>query len=148
MKLEYKVTNNKYKTINQVLVNEFNISTRLLNKLIRNKKIYKNNILVDTREAIKINDLILIDFNHEEDNSNIIPTKMDLSILYEDEWLLILNKPANMAIHPSISHYESSLSNGIKYYFDNINLKKKSKNSKNNLIITISYKYIDPILLI
>ena len=49
MKLEYKVTNNKYKTINQVLVNEFNISTRLLNKLIRNKKIYKNNILADTR---------------------------------------------------------------------------------------------------
>lgn len=125
MKLEYKVTNNKYRTINQVLVNEFNISTRLLNKLIRHKRIYKNNILADTREAIKINDLILIDFNYEEDNSNIVPTKMDLSILYEDEWLLILNKPANMAIHPSISHYESSLSNGIKYYFDNINLKKK-----------------------
>ena len=125
MKLEYKVTTNKYKTINQILVNEFNISTRLLNKLIRNKRIYKNNILADTREFVKINDLISVDFNYAEDNSNIIPTKMDLSILYEDEWLLILNKPANIAIHPSVAHYESSLSNGIKYYFDNINLKKK-----------------------
>lgn len=125
MKLEYKVTTNNYKTINQILVNEFNISTRLLNKLIRNKRIYKNNILADTREFVKINDLISVDFNYAEDNSNIIPTKMDLSILYEDEWLLILNKPANIAIHPSVAHYESSLSNGIKYYFDNINLKKK-----------------------
>lgn len=50
---------------------------------------------------------------------------MDLNILYKDEWLLILNKPSGIAIHPSILHFDTSLSNGVKYYFDTINLKKK-----------------------
>ena len=50
---------------------------------------------------------------------------MDLNILYEDECYLVLYKAPNIAIHPSMLHYESSLSNGIKYYFDSINLHKK-----------------------
>ena len=50
---------------------------------------------------------------------------MDLDIIYEDEWLIIINKPAGIAIHPSLLHYTNSLSNGVRYYFDSINLKKK-----------------------
>ena len=46
-------------------------------------------------------------------------------IIYEDEWFLIVNKPAGVAIHPSILHYADSLSNGIKFYFDSIGLQKK-----------------------
>ena len=50
---------------------------------------------------------------------------MDLDILYEDKYLLILNKPSNIAIHPSLRHFDNSLSNGVKYYFDSISLKRK-----------------------
>ena len=50
---------------------------------------------------------------------------MDLKIIYEDEALLIIDKPAGIPVHPSILHYTNSLSNGVKYYFDSINLKKK-----------------------
>ena len=50
-----------------------------------------------------------------------IPT----DIIYEDEALLILDKPAGIAVHPSISHYTDSLANGVKYYFDTIGLKRK-----------------------
>ena len=50
---------------------------------------------------------------------------MDLNIVYEDEAMLIIDKPANIAVHPSILHYDNSLSNGVKYYFDEIGLKKK-----------------------
>ena len=125
MELKYTVKNENYKTVNQVLTNELKISTRLLAKLIRFKKIYLNGVLVDTRNNVKIGDLITVDFNYDEDNSNIVPKKMDLNIVYEDEWLLIVNKPSGLAVHPSILHYEDSLSNGIRYYFDSINLKKK-----------------------
>lgn len=65
----------------------------------------------------------LIDF--EEDNSNIVPTKMDLQIIYEDDAYIVINKPSNLPVHPSMLHYENSLSNGLKYYFDKIGLKKK-----------------------
>ncbi len=50
---------------------------------------------------------------------------MELNILFEDDYLLILNKPAGFPIHPSINHYEDSISNGVRYYFDSIGLKKK-----------------------
>lgn len=126
MELKYYVDkNNKYKNINEILSLEFNLSSKLQSKLIRNEKIYKNNNVVDTRNDISIGDTILVDLNMEEDNSNIVPTKMQLNIIYEDDWFLVLDKPSGIAVHPSYLHYDTSLSNGVKYYFDLIGLKKK-----------------------
>ena len=82
-------------------------------------------MFTDTRTPVKIGDNIVINLNYDEENSNIIPKKIDLEIVYEDEWLLVVNKPAGIAIHPSILHFDNSLSNGIRYYFDKINLNKK-----------------------
>lgn len=50
---------------------------------------------------------------------------MSLSILYEDEAFLVINKPAGIPVHPSLHYYENSLSNGIQYYFHEIGLQKK-----------------------
>lgn len=124
MKLQYTVNRN-YDNIKQVLKEEFNISDRLLLKLKTNQKIYKNGNIVSVHEIVNLNDKIEVFLDFNEDNSNIVPTKMDLDILYEDEWLLILNKPHGVPIHPSRMHYEDSLSNGVSYYFDKINLNKK-----------------------
>ena len=121
MDLNYIVKNEI--NIRQVLREHFGISNRLLLKLKQNKKIYlnnSNNIYLDMN--IKENDLIKIILDFEEDNSNIVPVKMDLNILYEDDSLLIIDKPPHMPVHPSLNHYENSLSNGVKYYFDSINL--------------------------
>ncbi len=113
------------KTINQIINEQFHLSNRLFSKLINSKKIFLNNKIVDTRTLANIDDKITVDLNYDEDNSNIVPKKINLNILYEDEGLLILDKPAGIAVHPSILHYEDSLSNGVRYYFDSINLKKK-----------------------
>lgn len=128
MEIKYQITmqdKNNYENINSILKNELQISNRLLTKLIKKSSIMLNGSICDTRNSFKVNDILTINFNYSEDNSNIVPTKMDLDIIYEDEWLLIVNKPAGIAIHPSILHYNDSLSNGIKYYFDSINLNKK-----------------------
>ena len=50
---------------------------------------------------------------------------MTLNIIYEDDYLLILNKPAGIAIHPSALHFYDTLSNGVKYYFDIMGIHKK-----------------------
>lgn len=125
MKLEYKVQSNTYETINQILKNEFGLSSRLLPKLIKNQKVFLNNKITDTRNKIEINDTVTVLLDLEEDNSNIKPTKMNLNIAYEDETVLVINKPAGIAVHPSMEHFSNSLSNGVKYYFDKIGLKKK-----------------------
>lgn len=111
--------------INQILSEKFDFSTRLKNKLIKNKCILRNGIFEDTRTVVNIGDEITIVLDYPEDNSNIIPTKMDLDIVFEDEHLLAMNKPAGIAVHPSILHFDNSLSNGVRYYFDSINLHKK-----------------------
>ncbi len=128
MEITYCLTindKNKYEQIDSILKNELNFSNRLLAKLIEEKCIFLNDCICDTRNSFDVNAILTIDFNYPEDNTNIVATKMNLDIIYEDEWLLIINKPAGIAIHPSILHYSDSLSNGVKFYFDSINLQKK-----------------------
>ncbi len=124
MILSYKVEKENL-TINTILKQNLGISSRLFSKLINNKLVKLNNQPCDTRNFVHINDIVTIDFNYPEDNSNIIPTKMNLNIIYEDESFIIINKPAGIAVHPSFSHFDNTLSNGLKFYFNQINLPKK-----------------------
>ena len=124
MEINYTVKNDK-QTINQILQSELKISSRLLFKLIKMHRILLNNEPCDTRNCVFSGDILTIDFNYEEDNSNIVPTKLNLNIVFEDDWILVVNKPAGIAIHPSVLHYSDSLCNGIRFYFDKIGLKKK-----------------------
>ena len=124
MEINYEIKNNT-QTINSILQNELKISSRLLYKLIKLNKIELNHKPCDTRKTGNLEDTITVNFDYEEDNSNIVPTKMDLNIVFEDDWLLVVNKPAGIAIHPSVLHYSDSLCNGIRFYFDKIGLKKK-----------------------
>lgn len=125
MFLEYIIINNKYIDVNQVLRQEFNISSRLLSKLIKNKKVLLNNCIIDTRSTVSLGDIITVLLDFEEESDNIVSTKMDLDIVFEDDAFLIINKPARIAIHPSIAHYNNSLSNGVKYYFESKNFYTK-----------------------
>ncbi len=126
MKLSYKIKpENEGKLLHQILTSNLNLSTRLLNKLLKNKKIELNKQITNTKHIVHSNDLLEIYFDLSEDNTNIVPTKMDFTILYEDDWFLVVEKPSGVPIHPSRLHYQDSLSNGIKYYFDQIGLPKK-----------------------
>lgn len=126
MKLEYIVDNlTKYENIKQVLKEELCISDRLIVKLKKSNQIYLNNTTCFINQKITVGDKILVDLDFEETSDNIVPVEMELDILYEDDVLLILNKPPFMPIHPSMDHFEDSLSNGVKYYFNSIGLKRK-----------------------
>lgn len=128
MEIKYYITKHDkstYENIHSILRNVLHISNRLLTKLIEKNCIFLNNSTCDTRNSFEENDILTVNFDYSEDNTNVVHTKMDLEIIYEDEWFLIVNKPAGVAIHPSILHYADSLSNGIKSYFDSIGLKKK-----------------------
>ena len=72
MQLKYIVKNNEL-NINQILQNEQNISSRLLYKLIKNERILLNRNICDTRNYANTGDVLIVDFDYEEDNSNIVP---------------------------------------------------------------------------
>ena len=125
MEITYTIEENN-KTIKQILKERLFISDRLLTFLKKNSLIlYNNDKITNLNILARLNSTVTVDLNFEEDNNNIVPIKMDLKIIYEDEALLIIDKPAGIPVHPSILHYTNSLSNGVKYYFDSINFKKK-----------------------
>lgn len=126
MKLSYRVKNNEnFDNVKEILKTKFEISDRLLLKLKKTNNIFLNGSSANIKSPINSNDIVEISLDYQEDNSNIVPTKMNLKIVFEDDCLLIINKPAGSPIHPSMLHYEDSISNGVRYYFDSIGLHKK-----------------------
>ena len=126
MNLKYCIQpNDNYFNIKELLKVKFQISDRLLIKLKKNKKILLNGSPTFVDYNLKPFDIVEIIIDFEEESENIVSLKMDLDIIYEDECYLVINKPAGLAVHPSILHYNNSLSNGVKYYFEQNDIKKK-----------------------
>ena len=123
MLLKYIVEDNK--NLRSILKDELNISSRLFNK-IKNKYVFVNGEHAIYYKDLKVNDVVEVDFGYDDDNYNNIVSNPDIKfeIVYEDDWLLIVNKSANLPVHPSLNHYDISLSNGIRAYFDKIGLNK------------------------
>ena len=154
MKLEYIVRNSdSNKEIKDILLSYFKISHRLLITLKRNNSIFLNNVPSFLNKTVKSGDTITVSFDYEEDNSNIVSKEIPLDIVFEDEWFLVVNKPSGIPVHPSISHYEDSLSSGIKFYFDKIGLKKKIRpvnridKNTSGLVVFAKNEYIQECLI-
>ena len=67
---------------------------------------------------LKTGDLLEITLEEEQPSENIIPVCLPLHIIYEDEDLMVIDKPANMPVHPSIGNYTNTLANGVAAYLD------------------------------
>ena len=126
MKLSYTIQEtDNFANVKEVLKVQFQLSDRLLLKLKKAQKIFVNGKAIPIWSTVTFKDYIEVHIDFYEDSLNIPATQMDLDIIYEDDAYLVINKPAGIPIHPSMNHYEDSLSNGVKYYFDSISLHKK-----------------------
>jgi len=94
-------------------------SRSLIAKMIDNELILVNNMLAKVSYKVKENDEIEIlrDLNIEQ---NIEPVKMNLDIIFEDEHLMVINKPSGLVVHPGSGNYDNTLVNGLLYYTKNL----------------------------
>lgn len=99
------------------------VSGRLFRKLYKDKKILVNGKF--QRKGLDLNNGDIVTLLMEDEEENILPEKMELDIIYEDDDLLILNKGPNIVVHPTKSHQSNTLSNGIAYYFKEKKINKK-----------------------
>jgi len=91
------------------------LSRSTIKKLILENKVLVNQNVVKASYNLKTQDLIEImdvDFSETE----IVPTKMDLDIVYEDDDVLVVNKPSGMVVHPAPGHYQDTLVNGLLWH--------------------------------
>lgn len=79
--------------------------------------ILKNGKPVYTSEKLAMGDVLTVILPEEASSEKILPVPMKLSIVYEDEDILVLDKPADMPIHPSVNNHENTLANGILWYY-------------------------------
>ena len=68
-------------------------------------------------QFLKEGDHLEIRIIESESSEQIVPAELPLDIIYEDEDLLIINKPADMPIHPSINNYDNTLANALMWYY-------------------------------
>lgn len=76
-----------------------------------------NGVWAYVNQKISSGDILTIKLLETESSEKIVPEKLDIDIVYEDEDILVVNKPWDMPIHPSQNHYNGTLANGIAYYF-------------------------------
>lgn len=81
------------------------------------KGILVNNEWAYVRTPLQAGDLLKITLTEDTPSQNIVPVAMPLSIVYEDEDILLLNKPADMPVHPSVNNYDNTLANGAAWYY-------------------------------
>ena len=154
MKLEYIVKNKDInKTIKDICISYFKISHRLLITLKKNECFFINDKKAFIYSTLNLNDKLTINLDYEEENANIVPINKPLNIIYEDDYILVVEKEANTPVHPSMDHFEDSLSNFVKYYFDSIGLKKKIRivnrldKDTSGLVIFAKCEYIQEALI-
>jgi 23S rRNA pseudouridine1911/1915/1917 synthase len=75
---------------------------------------------VKANYKIKPFDVITLIMAHPRKETEVLPEKMPLDIIYEDDHLLIVNKPAGMVAHPAHGNWTGTLVNGLVYYFNQL----------------------------
>lgn len=83
----------------------------------REETIYLNGRPVHMNETICQGDSIEVYIPEIEELTDVIPVDIPIEVVYEDEDIIVINKPANMPIHPSRMHQDNSLANALAYYY-------------------------------
>ena len=108
-------------TLKEVLLDKLNFSVRSLSKMKRYKTVKVNNQYIKPSDTVKKGDLIEVEII--EDMAEFQPQNLNLDILYDDFDIIMVNKPPFMVVHPTKSHFENTIANGVTDYI----IKQKEK---------------------
>lgn len=103
--------------LRDVLRKRIGISRRLMVKLkTSDEGLSVNGEKVWSNHKVSEGDVISIRMETES-SETILPQPMELDIVFEDDHLLVLNKPAGLIVHPTTGHYLNTLANGVMHYW-------------------------------
>ncbi|MGD9677446.1 MAG: RluA family pseudouridine synthase [Vulcanibacillus sp.] len=102
--------------IKEILLEHYNFSRKSLTNLKNNKGIYLNDIPTFVTMRVNKGDTLNV-YVIKETSIDIIPQPIPLDIFYEDKDIIVINKPANIVVHPTRNHYLNTIANGLIYYW-------------------------------
>jgi 23S rRNA pseudouridine1911/1915/1917 synthase len=103
-------------TIKSFLRGKKGFSRTLLVKLKQQKSVYLNGKFTYLDHPLKQGDVIHMVFLPEE-SEHIVPEEMELDIVFEDDDIMVMNKPSGLCVHPTLLHPQGTLANGVVHYW-------------------------------
>jgi 23S rRNA pseudouridine1911/1915/1917 synthase len=97
-----------------------NATRNKLQQAAERGNIWVNDIPVKSNYRVKPFDVVRVMLTHPPFENHILPENIPLDIVYEDESLLVINKPSGLVVHPGHGNYTGTLVNALAYHFDNL----------------------------
>lgn len=105
--------------IDKYLASITDYSRELISKMLNDGYILVNDNSVKGSYKVNVGDIITIKEGYVKEMS-VKPQKMSLEIVYEDDYLMVINKPSGLVVHPGNGNYDNTLVNGLMYYTNNL----------------------------
>lgn len=105
--------------IDKYLASNTDYSRSLIEKMLADKAILLNGKSAKPSTKVKLNDVIDLQADYVKD-INVKPSKMHLNIVYEDNDIMVINKPSGVVVHPGNGNKDNTLVNGLMYYTSNL----------------------------
>lgn len=107
--------------VDKFLMNFVENATRnKIQQAAKDGSVFVNDIVVKSNHKVKPKDVVRVLFSHPPYENLLTPENIPLDIVYEDDALLVVNKPAGMVVHPGHGNYSGTLINALIYHFDNL----------------------------
>ena len=105
--------------IDTFLAKETEYSRSKLSKLIKEWQVLVNGKAISSSFKVKEGDVVWFDAIFDEE-IDVTAEEMDLDIVYEDDYLAVINKKSGIVVHPAVGNYSHTLVNGLMHHFNNI----------------------------
>ena len=156
MKLEYVVEEkDNNMMVKDIVKKRLNVSSRLYKKIVQDIRL--NGEKCYTTNRVNLNDRITVDLDNAYDFDTIYnkfkPWNHNLDIIYEDEYILCINKESGIPCHPSVAHQENTLYNAIINYYVSKNKKvpihfiNRLDRDTTGVVIVAKHKYVQEMLI-
>ena len=107
--------------VDKFLMNMIENTTRnKIQQAAENGSILVNDVAVKSNYKVKAGDVVRLVLAHPTYEQLLTPENITLDIVYEDDQLLVINKPAGMVVHPGHGNYSGTLVNALAYHFENL----------------------------
>jgi len=107
--------------VDKFLMNFIENATRnKIQKAAKDGHIWVNDTVVKQNYKVKAGDEVRVLFEHPPYEFLLTPENIPLDIVYEDDALLVVNKPAGMVVHPGHGNYSGTLINALTFHFENL----------------------------
>jgi len=101
------------------LAGKTGITRSQIQKLIEQGNVLVNDNSINQNYRIRTNDLISLSIPEKQDEG-LVPENIPIDILYKDEHLIVVNKPAGMVVYPAAGHSQGTLMNALAYHCDKL----------------------------